>query len=614
MRAEAQLVPTCVVGAEEAAPVFGQVDVLRRLTGLHLLPDHARPSPGWGRSGMLGYLPAKFRIRFLEPIDTVGPGRCGGGRGQGAGPDPGPGDPRPDPGEPSRDAGQEAVGLARLSDASKQAGALAEPGAPADASTRRVLVTGLSTYWGGRLAQALESFEQIEAIIGVDVERSHPGARADRVREGHQPALAAGADRSGRRDRHRDRHPAGRQLADGAASTRAREQRDRDDEHPRRLHRAATRRSASSCSRAPPTTTAAEQDDPAFFTERMARPHPPRTGLERDIVEAEQTVSEFARAKPDGHGHGAALRQRARAGRRHRVHPDVPRSRWCRWCWVSTRGFSSSTRTTSSTPWSTPPSTSRPGVYNVAADGVLALSEVIGLLGKRAAADPAALGHGARRPARCGGSGSGSRTRWSTSCGSGAGSTTGCSRRPGFDYGYTTREAVLKLGEHMRLAPVMRGTEQDLHVRARGRGVPALEPERAARAPRRAGRRGRGPRAAGILSRAAAGWAGSQAALASGRDGRKRHPALPKLQCWFRGTQGADSSRRRRWGSSSSLAVARVRDRPRELGQDRRRHPGRRRARSAACPPIRPTPRCSAKLVEPLDKPVTVTFEGRSTC
>ena len=30
---------------------------------------------------------------------------------------------------------------------------------------RRVLVTGLSTYWGGRLAQALESFPEIEAII-----------------------------------------------------------------------------------------------------------------------------------------------------------------------------------------------------------------------------------------------------------------------------------------------------------------------------------------------------------------------------------------------------------------------------------------------------------------
>ena len=35
-------------------------------------------------------------------------------------------------------------------------------------SGRRVLVMGLASYWGGRLAQALEGFEQVEAIIGVD--------------------------------------------------------------------------------------------------------------------------------------------------------------------------------------------------------------------------------------------------------------------------------------------------------------------------------------------------------------------------------------------------------------------------------------------------------------
>jgi UDP-glucose 4-epimerase len=31
----------------------------------------------------------------------------------------------------------------------------------------------------------------------------------------------------------------------------------------------------------------------------------------------------------------------------------------------------------------------------------------------------------------------------------------------GFAYGYTTRETVIKLSEHLRLAPVMRGTEQE---------------------------------------------------------------------------------------------------------------------------------------------------------
>jgi 1-acyl-sn-glycerol-3-phosphate acyltransferase len=70
MRAEAKLVPVCVVGAEEAAPIFAQVDFMKRLTKLLYFP--ITPSFPWlGPLGMLGYLPAKFKIRFLEPIDTV---------------------------------------------------------------------------------------------------------------------------------------------------------------------------------------------------------------------------------------------------------------------------------------------------------------------------------------------------------------------------------------------------------------------------------------------------------------------------------------------------------------------------------------------------------------
>jgi 1-acyl-sn-glycerol-3-phosphate acyltransferase len=70
MRAEAKLVPVALVGAEEAMPVFAQVDFLRKLTGLIYFP--VTPTFPWlGPLGMLAYLPAKFRIRFLEPIDTV---------------------------------------------------------------------------------------------------------------------------------------------------------------------------------------------------------------------------------------------------------------------------------------------------------------------------------------------------------------------------------------------------------------------------------------------------------------------------------------------------------------------------------------------------------------
>ena len=42
-----------------------------------------------------------------------------------------------------------------------------------------------------------------------------------------------------------------------------------------------------------------EQDDPAFFDETMSRPHPPRTPIERDIVEAEASLGEFAERNPD---------------------------------------------------------------------------------------------------------------------------------------------------------------------------------------------------------------------------------------------------------------------------------------------------------------------------
>ena len=70
MRAEAKLVPLCVVGAEEAMPAFAQVPLLQKLTGLIYFP--ITPTFPWlGPLGMMGYLPAKFKIRFLEPIDTA---------------------------------------------------------------------------------------------------------------------------------------------------------------------------------------------------------------------------------------------------------------------------------------------------------------------------------------------------------------------------------------------------------------------------------------------------------------------------------------------------------------------------------------------------------------
>src|SRR5436309_6962163 len=68
MRARAPIVPVAVVGAEESAPIFAHLGPLAKLTGLTSFP--ITPTfPHLGLLGMLGYLPAKFKIRFLAPIE-----------------------------------------------------------------------------------------------------------------------------------------------------------------------------------------------------------------------------------------------------------------------------------------------------------------------------------------------------------------------------------------------------------------------------------------------------------------------------------------------------------------------------------------------------------------
>ncbi|MDX6424018.1 MAG: hypothetical protein QOI67_1489, partial [Gaiellaceae bacterium] len=74
LRAGVPIVPMAVVGAEEAMPIFAHVQTLQRLTGLIYFPiNHAFPH--FGLAAGLMYMPAKFKLRFLEPItlDEYGP-------------------------------------------------------------------------------------------------------------------------------------------------------------------------------------------------------------------------------------------------------------------------------------------------------------------------------------------------------------------------------------------------------------------------------------------------------------------------------------------------------------------------------------------------------------
>ena len=73
LRAGVPIVPVAVVGAEEAMPIFAHVPALQRLTGLIYFPiNHAFPH--FGAAAGLMYLPAKFKLRFLEPIHLDGYG------------------------------------------------------------------------------------------------------------------------------------------------------------------------------------------------------------------------------------------------------------------------------------------------------------------------------------------------------------------------------------------------------------------------------------------------------------------------------------------------------------------------------------------------------------
>jgi 1-acyl-sn-glycerol-3-phosphate acyltransferase len=75
LRAGVPIVPIAVIGAEEAMPIFAHVPLLQRMTGLIYFPiNHAFPHFGLA-AGMM-YLPAKFKIHFLDPVslDGYGPG------------------------------------------------------------------------------------------------------------------------------------------------------------------------------------------------------------------------------------------------------------------------------------------------------------------------------------------------------------------------------------------------------------------------------------------------------------------------------------------------------------------------------------------------------------
>ncbi|MDQ3742765.1 MAG: NAD-dependent epimerase/dehydratase family protein [Actinomycetota bacterium] len=321
----------------------------------------------------------------------------------------------------------------------------------------RVLLTGLSTYWGGRLAQSLEQDDDVEAIVGID--RRPPKVELERT-EFVQVA---------------DAHSLISRIVEGAEIDTVIDTRlvvDSTVTSPKRAHEnnvIGTMNILAACSGADSPVRrfvfkssahyyGAEQDDPAFFSEDMERPHPPRTPIERDIVEAEDLVADFAHSSPQvkvcvlrfANGLGGGLRTSYTRLLRLPAIPAIlgfdPR-----WQFIDEDDIVGLLEHAARTDIE--------GVYNGAADGVLVLSEIADLIGKPLAPLLPPWGTSAAAAAlrRVGidipeemlqhmrfGRGLDNRKLKAT----------------GYRLRYTTREATLRMAEALRREPIMRAGQE----------------------------------------------------------------------------------------------------------------------------------------------------------
>ncbi|MHB1774831.1 MAG: NAD-dependent epimerase/dehydratase family protein [Acidimicrobiales bacterium] len=164
--------------------------------------------------------------------------------------------------------------------------------------SRRVLVTGANTFWGGRVIQALESDPSIDVILGLGTEvPSVPFERAEFVRADQAYAivhrivratqvdtivhtfLLVDSTRVSGRDLHEINVIGTMNLLAAAGAA---------DSTVRHLVMKSSTMVYGSSPR-----------DPAMFREETPRSSPPRSRMERSLVEAESLVRDFADDNPD---------------------------------------------------------------------------------------------------------------------------------------------------------------------------------------------------------------------------------------------------------------------------------------------------------------------------
>jgi UDP-glucose 4-epimerase len=325
-------------------------------------------------------------------------------------------------------------------------------------STRRILITGLSSETGGRLAQALERRAEIDAIIGIDTEDPrHELHRTEFVRVHADHTLLRRIITAATVDTIIDTRLIADPLLAGVQTA-------------REVNVQATQSILAACAgtdspvrkvvfKSSAHVYGFDPDAPAFLTEDVSPAEGRRTDLERTIVDAEAAVAEFAGAArrgvtvtivrfadplgPDVRGSHLALFSL----------PVIPSMLGFdpRWQFIDEEDVVGVLTHAARH--------DLPGTYNAAADGVLALSEIASLLGKPLlpVLPPWGTGFAAAQLRRLG-----LRIPLETIhlMRSGRGLDNRRLKASGYVLRYTSREAVLKLRAQQRLRPLLgRGQE-----------------------------------------------------------------------------------------------------------------------------------------------------------
>lgn len=162
---------------------------------------------------------------------------------------------------------------------------------------RRVLITGLATFWGGLVAQRLETDPSVDVVIGLDtLEPTVELERTEYVRTDENYSILARIVRAARIDtivhtflivdstqmRPRTMHEInviGTMNLFAAAST------------PGSTVRDVVVKSSG-------YVYGAAKEDPVWFTEETPRSHPPRTRVEQSLESVEGYVRDFAEDNP----------------------------------------------------------------------------------------------------------------------------------------------------------------------------------------------------------------------------------------------------------------------------------------------------------------------------